>query len=120
VLQAPVRTAAVPPVLPKLVVRVQLHWQKLVAYSAEAADVLIALIAPSAVLALIVGLWRLSEDLGWTGAFPVSQGFFSHWQVWIALAIGLKFGGSALAAKMTPAENSSAPNQKSRVKTKLF
>jgi len=84
-----------------------------VANSAVAADVLVALITPSAVLALVFGLWRLSSDLGWTENFPVTSGFFSHWQVWIALAIGLKFGGSALAAKMTPAENSSAPNQKS-------
>ena len=51
-----------------------------------------------------MGLWRLTADLNWTDTFPISTGFFSHWQVWIALAIGLKFGASALAAKLSPAE----------------
>jgi len=68
--------------------------KRIVETSAEAADVWIALVIPSAVVALVMGIWRLTSDLGWTDTFPVSTGFFSHWQVWIALAIGLKFGAS--------------------------
>ena len=51
-----------------------------------------------------MGLWRLTADLGWTETFPIANGFFSHWIVWIALAIGLKFGASLLAAKLSPAQ----------------
>jgi hypothetical protein len=51
-----------------------------------------------------MGLWRLTADLGWTETFPIVNGFFSHWIVWIALAIGLKFGASQLAVKLAPAE----------------
>jgi len=75
-----------------------------VATSAQAADVLVALVTPSAVIALVMGLWRLTADLGWTETFPITAGFFSHWLVWVALAIGLKFGATALAAKLLPAD----------------
>jgi hypothetical protein len=84
--------------------RLQSVLRQTVATSAQAADVLVALVTPSAVIALVMGLWRLTADLAWTDTFPISTGFFSHWQVWIALAIGLKFGASALAAKLSPAE----------------
>jgi hypothetical protein len=85
-------------------VRLQSIVRRTVATSAQAADVLVALVTPSAVIALVMGLWRLTADLDWTDTFPISTGFFSHWQVWIALSIGLKFGASALAAKLNPAE----------------
>ena len=84
--------------------RLQSVLRQIVATSAQAADVLVALVTPSAVIALVMGLWRLTADFNRTGTFPISTGFFSHWQVWIALAIGLKFGASALAAKLSPAE----------------
>jgi hypothetical protein len=85
-----------------LVAKLQFQWKRTVATSAQAADVLVALMTPAAVVVLVLGLWRLAADLGWTEVFPISTGFFSHWQVWMALAIALKFGGSALAAKMSP------------------
>jgi len=78
--------------------------RRTVATSAQAADVLVALVTPSALVALVMGLWRLTADLGWTETFPISNGFFSHWLVWVALAIALKFGASALAAKLLPVE----------------
>jgi hypothetical protein len=84
--------------------RLQSLLRRTVATSAQAADVLVALVTPSAVVALVMGLWRLTADLGWTETFPISAGFFSHWMVWVALAIGLKFGASALAAKLLPLE----------------
>jgi hypothetical protein len=84
--------------------RLQSLLRRTVDTSAQAADVLVALVTPSAVVASVMGLWRLTADLGWTESFPISTGFFSHWLVWIALAIGLKFGASALAAKLLPVE----------------
>ncbi|HUQ94522.1 MAG TPA: hypothetical protein VM120_22760, partial [Bryobacteraceae bacterium] len=45
-----------------------------------------ALLTPAAVMAAVLGVWRISSDIGWTGQFAISQGIFSHWQVWLALA----------------------------------
>jgi|SRR5580698_7401545 hypothetical protein len=97
--------------------RLQSLVRQTVDTSAQAADVLVALVTPSAVVASVMGLWRLTADLGWTESFPISTGFFSHWLVWIALAIGLKFGASALAAKLLPVE---APAKKSIDNTTPF
>lgn len=36
-----------------------------------------------------LGIWRFCQDIGVSGDFIFSDGFLSHWQVWIA--------GSALA-----------------------
>ena len=51
---------------------------------------LAALLSPAAVISLVFGVWRLGTDLGWTDAFIISNGLFSHWQVWIVLAIALQ------------------------------
>jgi hypothetical protein len=61
-------------------------------------DILVALLTPAALVALAMGLWRVSADLDWAGAFPIASGFFSHWQVWIALSIALKILSSSLLA----------------------
>ena len=47
-------------------------------------------------MAASLGLWRLAADLNWTGAFAISQGIFSHWQVWMAVAVGVQFGAFLL------------------------
>lgn len=60
--------------------------------------IVVVLLTPAALVAFAMGLWRLSTDLGWSGAFPIATGLFSHWQVWIALSIGLKMLSSALLA----------------------
>jgi hypothetical protein len=67
-------------------------------FSRQLADVLVALLTPSAVVALVMGLWRVGADLGWAGAFLIADGFFSHWQVWIALSVGLKLISSTMIA----------------------
>ena len=41
-------------------------------------------------IALVFGVWRLGEDLGFAGPFVISEGLFSHWIVWIMLSGGLK------------------------------
>jgi hypothetical protein len=42
------------------------------------------LLTPAAFLVGVVGLWRLTADLGFTAGFAISSGIFSHWQVWLA------------------------------------
>jgi hypothetical protein len=64
----------------------------------QLANILVALLTPAAVVAFVMGMWRVCADLGWAGAFLISGGFFSHWQVWIALSIGLKMLSSTLIA----------------------
>lgn len=64
--------------------------------SQNAAYLISALLPPAAVLAMVFGFWRLSSDLMWTANFPIANGLFSHWLVWIALAIGLKVTASLL------------------------
>jgi len=55
-----------------------------------------ALLTPAAVLALALGCWRLAADMNFTGQFAISGGLFSHWQVWIGLAVLLQ----ALASRL--------------------
>ena len=64
----------------------------------QLANVLVALLTPAAVLAFSMSVWRVCMDLGWAGAFLIADGFFSHWQVWLALSIALKTLSSALIA----------------------
>jgi hypothetical protein len=55
-----------------------------------------ALLTPLAVMAGVLGLWRICADIGITGEFAITQGVFSHWQVWIALAFVLEGGAFLL------------------------
>jgi hypothetical protein len=50
-----------------------------------------SLLAPIAVMALVLGLWGLAADLKIAGDFAIPNGLFSHWQVWIASAVVLAF-----------------------------
>jgi hypothetical protein len=67
-------------------------------FSRQLANILVALLTPAAVLALAMSIWRVCTDLGWAGAFLIGGGFFSHWQVWLAVSIGLKMLSSMLIA----------------------
>jgi len=80
----------------------KVRWfiERTVTASSAAMNVLPALLSPAAVVALVLGLWRVSADLGWTEEFLISNGFFSHWQVWIGLAIGLQAVATSMAAKI--------------------
>ena len=80
--------------------RVRWFIDQTVTASSAAMNVLPALLTPAAVVAFVLGLWRVSADLGWTEEFLISNGFFSHWQVWIALAVGLQASATWLAAKI--------------------
>ena len=48
------------------------------------------LLTPAAVLATVLGLWRIAADMNWTGTFAIPDGFFSHWQVWLGAAVLLQ------------------------------
>ena len=47
-----------------------------------------ALLIPAALMAYVLGFWRLASDLHLTGEFAI-DGLFSHWQIWITLAAAL-------------------------------
>ena len=55
-----------------------------------------ALLTPAAVMASVLGLWRLSADIKLTGEFGIATGLFSHWQVWMVFAALLQGGAWAL------------------------
>ncbi len=46
------------------------------------------LLTPVAMLAGVLVAWRLSAALGWTSDFFIAEGLLSHYQLWLAIAIG--------------------------------
>lgn len=94
----------------KLVTNLQQSLRRTGVFLTKTAELLVELINPLALIALVFGLWRLTSDIGWTGAFLVSDGLFSHWLVWIALAIGLKSATAFLAPKTQIATKNSGEN----------
>jgi hypothetical protein len=55
-----------------------------------------SLLTPAAVMACVLALWRLAADINATGQFPIPDGLFSHWQVWLTLAVSLQFFSTTL------------------------
>jgi hypothetical protein len=49
-----------------------------------------SLLTPAAVVAWVLASWRIAADLRWTNGFAISNGVFSHWQVWFAAAVLLQ------------------------------
>jgi hypothetical protein len=56
--------------------------------STEALRLVGAFLTPLALTQGALAIWRLGADLGFAGDFFIEDGIFSHWQVWLALAIG--------------------------------
>jgi hypothetical protein len=48
-----------------------------------------ALLVPAALMAYVLGLWRLASDMGMAGRFGIT-GLFSHWQIWIVAGVLLQ------------------------------
>ena len=46
-----------------------------------------ALLRPASLMAFALGLWRVASDMRIAGEFPIQEGMFSHWQVWIAAGL---------------------------------
>jgi hypothetical protein len=44
----------------------------------------------------VLGVWRVSADLGWMAGFFVKEGPLSHYQPWLGIAIGSQAGAHAL------------------------
>ena len=57
---------------------------------------LASLITPLALMACVLGLWRLAADLGVAGQFAIASGFFSHWQVWLCASALLQIASTLL------------------------
>src|SRR5476649_1917833 len=55
-----------------------------------------SLLTPSAVMACVLAFWRLCADVKVTNQFPIADGLFSHWQVWVSAAAVLQFGATVL------------------------
>ena len=49
-----------------------------------------ALLIPCSLMAAVLGVWRVTTDLGWTSGFAFSSGPLAHWVMWI-LAAALLF-----------------------------
>jgi hypothetical protein len=64
--------------------------RKTLAANRHAALVVSSLMTPLAVMLWALAFWRIAADMRWTGEFAISSGLFSHWQVWVALAIGVQ------------------------------
>ena len=47
-------------------------------------------------MACVLAFWRLAADLSVTGQFPITNGLFSHWQVWLTVATSLQFSAILL------------------------
>ena len=48
-----------------------------------------ALLAPVALMAYVLGFWRLASDMGLAGQFGIN-GLFSHWQIWVCMGLLLQ------------------------------
>lgn len=45
-------------------------------------------LTPVALLAGVLGAWRLGADRGWTTDFFIANGLLSRYQLWFAVAVG--------------------------------
>ncbi len=74
---------------------VRIRWSKrreiVPAQYENAALAAASLLTPFALLAFTMAFWVVASEMRWTGEFFLSQGLFSHWQVWIAAAAVLWF-----------------------------
>jgi hypothetical protein len=59
------------------------------------AGAMAALLGPLALMAYVLGFWRLASDMGIAGEFGLT-GVLSHWQIWIPLAAALQFAAGIL------------------------
>jgi len=72
-----------------------------------------SLLTLGSVSCLVLGLWRLGEDFGWTSAFVFAEGsILSHWQVWVVAACAIQFVVWRLNRYGTPVEEEGSPAAK--------
>jgi hypothetical protein len=83
-----------------MVIKIRLSYgstlRKTAAANRQAALVMSSLMTPIALMAWALACWRIAADLRWAGKFAIPHGIFSHWQVWIAIAIAVQFASFLL------------------------
>jgi hypothetical protein len=82
----------------------------------QAALVAATFLTPAAVMACALAVWHLCADMGVVGAFPITQGLFSHWQVWFVVAGSVEAASLALsrygnAETLTPTAQSTRKSE---------
>lgn len=45
-----------------------------------------ALMTPVTLIMLVMALWRIGADINMASEFPIAEGAWSHWQMWMAAA----------------------------------
>lgn len=45
-----------------------------------------ALMTPGTLMMFVMAMWRLGADVGVATEFPITEGVWQHWQMWIAAA----------------------------------
>lgn len=82
-----------------MVIRIRLRTRhSIVDLQSQIALGLAALFAPSALLAFTICFWSFAAELGLVGAFYVTTGVFSHWQIWFFTAVVLLIGARLLSS----------------------
>lgn len=66
--------------------------------NSHSARLLASLCTLIAICLACMGFWRLFQDLDLAGDFVFSEGFLSHWQVWLGGACALQYGAWRLTA----------------------
>ncbi|MEJ5368634.1 MAG: hypothetical protein WHT08_09970 [Bryobacteraceae bacterium] len=72
---------------------------------------LAAILSPLAAVCFALSVWRLGQDLGFTGNFFIQDGPLAHWQPWFALSATFALASSRLNRRSqsgggnTPATN---------------
>jgi hypothetical protein len=87
--------------------RLQAIVSKTMVVAMDAANLVGVFFTPAAVVALVFAVWRLGVDLGWTEQFVIARGLFSHWQMWLVLALALRLAGSFLTRSQVRLEEES-------------
>jgi hypothetical protein len=65
-------------------------------------------LTPLAVLAGVLGAWRLGADAGWTSDFFITDGLLSRYQSWFAAAIGVQ-SSALILNRWIANQNSNVP-----------
>jgi hypothetical protein len=71
-----------------------------------------AFLTPGALMACALALWRLGADMGMVGAFPITAGLWSHWQVWFVAGGSLEAASLALSRYGNAEPTVTAPEQR--------
>jgi hypothetical protein len=45
-----------------------------------------ALMTPATLMMFVMAMWRIGADVGIATEFPITEGVWQHWQMWIAAA----------------------------------